>query len=442
MFAGVGKFADRLFDSMSVEELACAVPSLIDFPVPDGLNEIEMREFVNPLRHVRLPASVGREALLVTEERIDELLERLAPTAPDREWTMTSLVWLHEQGKLNEQQSERLGEALWDGVEAPGVPAVPGYYSFACITLPHPSEIDPVPRVKGHLRSIIEERMGDSRLDDVLDELWNSGSNVTWSKTDAFELVAQFSGWWTRNKHLLLYRTPMPFGSPADNTKRTVARMIRALSAVFFHLPVDQDADMELDTLGEFIADLVRRNIPAKALEAATLSILPESRKRVLSQVAAAMSSSDHDVVTDAVVAAGVLARALTEQNARDDFAAIGAILVVGVQWRHRPALVQRLQVLADLVEKQPWFLSTEGLSGLLAGLSELAEETATGVRGNDQDGVIPIRAAAAALAFSLFKYCQQSGLDEPEAIRRWRKLCSDPDEFSEVKNSWLVAGG
>ena len=182
MFAGVGRFADRLFDSMSVGELARAVPSLIDFPVPDGLNEIEMREFVNPLRQVRLPASIDREALPVTEERIDELLERLAPTAPDREWTMTSLVWLHEQDKLNEQQSERLGAALWDGVEAPGVPAVPGYYSFACITLPHPSEIDVGPRVKGHLRSIIDERMGDSRLDDVLDELWNSGSNVTWSQ--------------------------------------------------------------------------------------------------------------------------------------------------------------------------------------------------------------------------------------------------------------------
>ena len=55
---------------------------------------------------------------------------------------------------------------------------------------------------------------------------------------------------------------------------------------------------------------------------------------------------------------------------------------------------------------------------------------------------MIPIRAAAASLAFSLFKYYQQSGLEEPEVIQRWRELCSDPDEFSEVKNSWLFAGG
>ena len=442
MFAQVRQFADRLLDSMSVEELARAVPTLIDFPVPGGLNEIEMQEYFNPVRKVRLPASVRRDALAVTEEKIDELLDRIAPNAHDREWTMTSLAWLYEQGKLNEQQSERLGKALWYGVEAPGVPVVPGYNSFVCITLPHPSQIDPEPRVKEHLRSIIDERLGDSRLDAVLDELRKSGSNVKWSKTEALELVARLSGWWATNKHLSLHRTPMPFGPPSDGMNRSLVRVIRALSAVFAHLPVDQDADVEVDPLGEFLTDLERHNIPAKALEAATLSILPENRERALDRIAAAMPSSKHDVVADAVFAAGVLAHTLAEQNARDDFAAIGTILVEGVQWRHRPALVQRLQVVADLVERQPWFLSTEGLTGLLAGLAEIADETSTGVRGNDQDGVIPIRAAAASLAFSLFKYYQQSELDEPDAIRRWRELCSDPDEFSEVRNSWLVAGG
>ena len=234
----------------------------------------------------------------------------------------------------------------------------------------------------------------------------------------------------------------MPFGPPADGTNRTVVRVLRALSAVFAHLPVDQDAEVEVDTLGEFLTDLERRNIPAKALEAATLSIFPENRERVLGRVAAAMLSSKHDVVADAVVAAGVLARTLVEQNARDDFAAVGTMLVDGIQWRHRSALVQRLQIVEDLVEKQPWFLSTQALSGLLAGLEEIAEETSSGIKGNDQDGVIAIRASAASLAFALFKYYQESGSDEPEAIRRWCELCSDPDEFSEVKNSWLVAGG
>ena len=77
------------------------------------------------------------------------------------------------------------------------------------------------------------------------------------------------------------------------------------------------------------------------------------------------------------------------------------------------------------------------------AGITKHAAEAAVGgvFPCNDQDGMIPIRSAAASLAFSRCKYYQQAGLDEPGAVQRWRELCSDPDEFSEVKHSWLFAG-
>lgn len=81
-------------------------------------------------------------------------------------------------------------------------------------------------------------------------------------------------------------------------------------------------------------------------------------------------------------------------------------------------------------------------MSGLPVGLEVVAEETASGINGNDRDGVIAIRASAASLAFALFQYYLDSGSDEPEGIRRWRELCSDPDEFSEARNSWLAAAG
>ena len=442
VFAGVGRFADRLLDSMSVEERARAVPSLVEFPVPDRLSEIEKWEFVNPVLLVHLPASVRGEALLVPVERIDELLDQLADDAQDRDWAVTLLAWLHEQGKLSGQQSERLGELLWDGVETPGVPVVAGFYSFAFMTLPHPAEIDPEPRVKEHLRSMIGERMGDSRLDDVLDELRNSAGVVEWSKAETLELVVELSGWWNKSKYRLRHHMPMPFRPPADNTKRTTGKVVSALSALFSHLPADKDGEEGVEPLREFLADLAAHDIPTTVLEAATLSMVAEVRERVLQQVAAAMLDNDRHVVVDALLAAGVLARALAEEETRGEFSAVGTMLVRGVEWRHRPALADRLRVVADLVKNQPWFLSTEALTGLLAGLGQIAEETSSGVRGNDKDGVIVVRASAASLAFALFEYFQEAGSDEPEAIRRWRELCSDPDEFSEVKNSWVVAGG
>ena len=439
MFVDVGLFARRLFRSMTIEERVCAVPTLIDFPVPDRWRAVEEREFINPLLLIDLPISVRQEANLVTAERIDDLLDCTAPGIQHRDWTMTSLVWLHKQGQLNKQQSERLGEVLWYGVDTPFVPVVAGTYTIDFMTLPHPVEINPEPRVKERLRTMIDNHMKSNRFDDVLDELHLSVEVVEWSRAEALELVATFSGWWNRNKKWLHNQWLIPFRSPED-IKYTAWKAVVALSSVFSKLSADHDAG-NAKALFEFLEDLMADDIPTKVLEAATLSMLAEGRDQTSKRVAAAMLDNDHGVVVDALSAARVLAGAFEKDEMRGKFAPVGAMLVQGVQWRHRPALTDRLRVVADLIKNHPWFLSEVALTDLLAGLDKIAKETSCGIRGNDQDGVILVRAAAAELAFVLCGYLRKSESDEPEAIRRWRVICNDPDEFSEVKNAWRVSG-
>lgn len=74
---------------------------------------------------------------------------------------------------------------------------------------------------------------------------------VEWTRTDATEMVVTLSGWWNGNKHWLRHQTTMPFGSPADNAKRTAGKAVQALSAVFSHLPVE-DEEEEIDSLREY----------------------------------------------------------------------------------------------------------------------------------------------------------------------------------------------
>ena len=186
-FAGVRRFADRLFRSMSDEERARAAAALIDFAAPNDLSDIEKRTFVNPVLLLDPQGSVRGEALPVTSEKIDELLDQLAENAQDRDWTVTKLVWLHARGKFNRRQSERLGEVLWDGIDAPDVPVVTGFFSFVCIDVPHPAEIDPVTRVKQRLHRMIEDRAEDSGLNEILDELRSSAGVVEWSRAEALE---------------------------------------------------------------------------------------------------------------------------------------------------------------------------------------------------------------------------------------------------------------
>ena len=416
------------------------MPFLIDFPVPDPLGDFEKREYVNPLRLVNLPAEVKGEALSVPEQKIDQLLDRLADQGWDGDWAATSLVWLQHRGRLNGPQSKRLGDSLWDGMESSGVPVVPSYYSFACLRLPHPADVEPEARVKEYLRTMIRANVGSSGLDDVLDELRHSARVVNWSWSEIVELLAMLRAWWDENKHLLSWDTPTPFGPPAGELKQTTSRAVSALSAVFAQRPTDGDSSQREDLPRDFIADLATQGIAVTRLEVAMLDKATDGRAQLIDRVAAQLVDNTKDQVVDALIAARLLAEAAAGRESQSEFAQVGTMLAQGVEWRHRPGLVDRLRVVAALVSDHPWFLSATVERGLLRGLEQIADETSHGVKGNDEDEVILIRASAASLAFVLFLYYRKLGKDEPETVRRWRAICSDPNEFAEVKNAWIGA--
>ena len=438
-FAEVSRFAHRLFDSMSVEEGLRAVPTLLDFPVPKLVRNLEKQEYLNPLRFLSLPQGAAHEVLEVDEKTVDQLLARLADRDWASEWVTTSLAWLHGRGKLNARQSEIFGRLLWEGVEPHKTPTIPGFYGFACVSLPHPAGIAPGSRAKAHLKSMVSEAKGTSGLDDVLEELRQSTGLVDWSPAEVSEILGELVGWWAENKTRLTVGFPMAFGSPADRTRATIRRIIAAISEMVARLPWPETDGLSRDVLRDFVSDLRAHGVVAASLEMAMLVEEADGRSEVLVKVVDQMLDSDRDRVVDALLGASLLAAA-TEQGSQNEFAEVGKALAQGVEWRHRPALVERLRLVAGLIRDHSWYLSAETESSLLRGLEQLAVETSPGdVKGNDNDGVILRRAAAASVAFEFARHCHRSEREEPEAIGRWRNICADPDEFAEVSNAWKI---
>ncbi|MDE0478140.1 MAG: SIR2 family protein [Gammaproteobacteria bacterium] len=440
IFQGVSRFADRLFDSMSVEERTRAVPQLLDFQMSDNQDARGLQEFANPLLLVSLPRSARENnlSISVSAERIDDLLDVLADSTQNCDWTAISLMWLHNQDKLSQEQCERFGELLWKGFEDSGIPKVTGFYCFACIDLPHPATLNVESRIKDHLKAMIEERIDRS----ALSELCNSASMINWTWAEVLKFVATLSEWWEKNKVSLHHQAPMPFGSPAERTRSTTNKAVDALAEVISHQPVEQGQNNgnEMQSLREFLSSLESCGIPAKRLGAAALGMEDDTRERMIEHVVDAMLDNDEAIVIDALNAGSVLARVFAAEDTRHMFVPVGAMLAQGVKWRHLPGLAFRLRVAANLVNNHPWFLSAEVLSDMLAGLGEIADGASGEVRGNDEDGVIAIRAAAGSLAFALYGYCHELEMDAPRAIQDWREICSDPNEFAEVRNSWRDA--
>ena len=433
VFKNVDLFAKRLFQSMSITEQVHAVPSLLDFPMPGNLGEYEKGLFVNPILFVDQSVLIQRDAIQVTGESIDALLNHLERGGSDRDWTLTKLIWLHIRDKLNEPQSERLGELLWDGVEPSDVPMVTGFRSFTCLKLPSPSGVNTQSLIKNRIRTKIASEVENNQIEDIMEELHKSAGVVEWSQAQASDLATILSEWWKKNSCFLHHHSQSTYGLHVEQIKRSTSKMIDTLSAVYSHMPVNQKYGNSCKLPCEFLTSLKQNNIPMRRLEVAVLGAENTRWERAIELVAADLIDNDQDVVFDALQAARIMARALSAEELRSKFAPVGKILVQGVQWRHQPLLPPRLRVVADLIKSQPWFLSKEMRTALLAGLKKIAESTSNGMNGNDEDGVIATRAAGAALAYALFPHWQEL----PDEIKCWQEICSDPNEFAEVRNAW-----
>ena len=61
---------------------------------------------------------------------------------------------LHAVGLLDHAASQRFGDALWTRVDDIGLPSDTNYYRFAFLSLPHPTNVDPVERFIRYVGSI------------------------------------------------------------------------------------------------------------------------------------------------------------------------------------------------------------------------------------------------------------------------------------------------
>ncbi len=434
VFEGIHRLAGRLFHSMSVPERIAAVPSLIDLPMPPDYRDLDKRDFPNLIRLLDLPLGVRADQLAVTEESVNGLLERLSGDAGQRGWALTKLAWLHTRGCLDGRQSARFGSLLWDGLGDSGVPPIQDYHGVDCARLPHPPQYDAAARAKQNLRTNLAEWQDDSRLREGLEELRHSANMIDWSTSEALDVFAELAPWWEKNKYRLHNRLPTPFGSETKIVRGTAHQLVNALSALFSGMTRSDTSSDHLEALRAFVSDLGRHDVPSARLGVAVVGILGADREAPLRQAATALSDSKPDHVEDALEVVRLSAGTDATDHELDN---IADRLVEGVRWRHRPGLGQRLRVAAELVDAAAWFLTEEREAALLEGIRQIADETASGVKGNDEDGVIEIRAGAASLALALYRRREAQGMDLSDVTRQWRDLCASSEEFAEVRNAW-----
>lgn len=439
LFEGIRNQASRLFDSMSIEERIRAISQVIDFAAPNIQSFPEEHNYLNPLAFIYLPEEVvGNAELEVPINKIDWLLDQLAEKGNDKDWLKVSLMWLSRHELLDEQQVLRFRSLFWEGIEAPDIPAVHGLYGFECMRVPPLDEMDIESQVKEHLKTKIRANTGRSSFDEVLEELRQSTALVNWLGDEVEEILDELIDWWGKNKIQLLLDAPTPLGHGSNRTRNTIWRIVSVLSELLNKLPINEVTNFREGKLHDFIADLDGQGIEIVRMEVAILQEQSTDRAKLLDRLSKKLQDNDQNKVTDALRGARLLASKIEGREAQAEFDHVRIKLTQGVEWRHRPALANRLKIISGLIRDHLWFLSGEAENSIIRGLEQIAVETMPiNIIGNDEDGVISIRAAAASLAFEIHRRYQDSENEVPESIQEWQLICEDQNEFAEVINGW-----
>ena len=315
------------------------------------------------------------------------------------------------------------------------------------MNLPHPVEIDPTDLFMQYVRDARFPAQGNdgsipigstSRV--ALCHEIMAAKDLSWSYEDVRAIVNRLVEWWDTDKarlNMMNMERFLSLPSLADEIKKPLWELVDTITTmVARHSDAIDGSDR--NAVKRVVEEILEHGLPALRLEMACVSLFPECRDRILRRVKYEMTSTDNDVVVDALSAVRVVAdraAACAEEGGSDKEDLMKLLRSVGnrVRWRTDPAAAATLGMVANIVEVYPWILVDDIECSVLQGLHRLVD--ATSVNGPDGASMrkseggqevsrkLLVRREAARLAHGLFRHYRQRGHDIPQTILAWEQV-------------------
>ena len=464
-FHGIGPLVRRLVGSCPIHELAGVIPHLFRFSMPPGLGDVHKREFPNPFAFIDLPIAAAIDRGLLDPDVVGNVFDLASSQdANSRTWALTTLATLHDLQMLGPDDSEALGNVLWQRVGDDGMPTELGFRRHALLRLPHPSEVDRWRTFMEYLRNArlsIQEGTESSSvaIEDFCVDIRATG-NASWTDGDVQRIVARLIEWWEKDwdRRRLVGLQERATGSefPFSGSSHLKARSDRVAWTLALMIgrwwTAIRDTDIVND-LGRVVEKMNQEGMCTLALEMASTSLFPEWRERVVQSIDTSVCSGQHEVVMGALRAIVVESERTgpggspSDERFGDLARLLNALSQVVCHGRGRD-LVLAMQIVADLVERHPWCFVGEIERRVLSRIRGVIEETSgdsmkpvgvhVGTR-RDVDMKLQIRRKAADVAYRLSRVYRDSNKPLPTAIQEWKEICKSKSEFGEIRRQWIT---
>jgi hypothetical protein len=456
-YEGIGNLVERLLRSYSVQEQYIRLPLLLEFPIPKDLNVITKDEYPEPFDFITVDKEYMAKYKVIQIEQsiIGSLLQKTGSINPDeRKRAIRRIATIQELNCLNNKQIKEFSDILWSQTEPTGFPNNTNFYKPAFLDfLPHPDNVNPVSLFKNYIakeKFPIQKTKAENGVSitegNILfctELIWAtkgtlSDKGIDWSEQEAIDIFSRLLEWWDADKEFIKKdNNTHLFGGIGDEFKKRFGNLTQILKCVVIPRLSPQTPIKE--NLSRLLKELSEYGVPRVAAYAASLCLFPEQRQDIFDKVETAILSKQEEKIRDGYNAIYQIFILRNTNKIEDIPAVILAYITSPIKWRCLPNIGNALNAGIRILNDFPEILTDEFLKDIISGLEYLIDETSLQNQQSTTDIAkrLDIRADAASLAYTLYKYYLKKNSPIPEPLGKWKSVCSNVDEFSDIRNQW-----
>ncbi|NLA42078.1 MAG: SIR2 family protein [Smithella sp.] len=455
-FTNVAQFTERLIGSFSEEKQYKLIPNLLKFPILSNLHFLIKREFPEPFHFLSVDSELitGYDKIKIDQDIIRDLLQKLYSTIKEeRNRAFLRLEKLYRFNLLDNEQVKSLGVALWSQInDKSGFPKNTDFYNFAFTKLPHPETVDPVylfkefalnepfPVQGSNIGQGISMTGGNIPI--FYEILGAAVTGIDWSNDETVQIFNKLIEWWDADKHYLKEDAiSNPFSNIQDEFRARFWHLAPILANVIApRLSIMTDTNIK-STVSRLLNELHEYEIPSLRAHVALVNLFPDDKPHLYSKIENAISSNDHYNIVDAIEAIWAIIKSDNASSfGKSDIANSLILVSQQIKWRRKLGLVSSLNLMSNIVDITPKYLSNILLSDILIGLSFLSNESDPINTDMDTDiaDKLEYRKQAAYLAYRLYRHFSCKRENVPKVIADWKVICTSLNEFAEIRNEWL----
>lgn len=445
-FKNIKHLAKRLISSMSEKTKVDNFGALMKTYLYEPASEVAKLDFADIFESFSYQErSQEKYKNINIDEHLTDILLQLLDKDNGRDVALSRLVHLYNFGLMSEDDIKYFEKNIWSKLDEDGLPQIPKIYLKSYIlSLPTPDNIDSLALLKKYILNLsIPKKQKGITVGSMYDmplffmELKyctysvDNSKGIKWSSEDIITIVKKISETWENDKIALLSYNESDF--EREEVSDELFEKYKNVDNILAKVIISNNSEIKDKALIQKLAmDFESLNIPCIQLR-----ILLNDDNKAFDEIYADICGTNKDKIYAACNAIYTL-MSLKKSEYTDSCLDLLRKVSFNIRVRRIQGLISIIYLMHNLIYSDLLPDDITLLDNMLYGLDYLFEETKLSNNNLNcsVNQCIGLRAAATNLAYILY----EKNKDNPDVcskLEKWKDLCNDLTEFSEVRNSW-----